>query len=104
MHVLLCKILLVESFAKIERALVQYESVMSVKRRISRGESEAKGRDANRLHCKYYFTLSFTFLDDLIQSNCLYFVRKFMVSVLIDSFIGILTVFVFRSQAVFQYV
>ena len=38
---------------------------------------------------KYHFTLSLSFQGDLIQLSCLSFVRKFIVCVLIDYFIGI---------------
>ena len=45
--------------------------------------------DTNRLHWKYYFTLSFFFQGDLIQFNRHYFVREFMVYAFIGCFIRI---------------
>lgn len=42
--------------------------------------------DTNYLQYKFYFTLSFNCLDDLIQLNCHSFVRKFKVCVFMDCF------------------
>ena len=61
-------------------------------------------RDANILYCKYYFTLSFFFLGDLVQLNYHYFGRKFMVYVFIGCFFGIWAAFAFSSQTAFQHV
>ena len=45
-----------------------------------------------------FFTLRFSFLDVLIRSNCHYFVRKFVVCVFMDAYIGIWVMFAFLSQ------
>ena len=42
--------------------------------------------DTNYLQYKFYFTLSFNCLNDLIELNCHSFVRKFKVCVFIDCF------------------
>ena len=60
--------------------------------------------ETDHLHCKYYFTLSFLFLGDLIQFNLHHFVRKLVVYVVISCFIRVWTVFPFSFQDAFQYV